>query len=230
MSVSDLQKNLIKKGYDAGIVDGKLGALTFQALAAFITDGKAPKGTGDLLALALRKVVTERLDYIHFFAQVAHESNFKPVEESLNYSATALAKFVPKRMTAAQAQQYGRTAAHKADQVAIGNTIYGGAWGEKNLGNTQPGDGYLYRGRGLIQLTGRGNYAKLGAAYELNPDLLLTPAGSVTGAVDFWKWKKVSVPALADDVREVTLRVNGGYNGLDERTALTNRIKAIWPA
>jgi putative chitinase len=231
MSVSILQQNLIDKGYDVGIVDGKLGALTFQGLAEFVTSNVAPDGTGDLLALVLPRAMSQRLEYIHFFAQVAHESGFKPQSENLNYSAAGLrATFSKARISDAQCQQFGRSASHPADKVAIGNTVYGGTWGSKNLGNTQPGDGYKYRGRGLIQLTGRANYHALGLNYEINPDLLLTPAGSIAGAVDFWTSKGLNALADTDSVPKVTLRINGGDKGLAERTALTNKIKAIWPA
>lgn len=230
MSVSILQQNLISKGYDAGIVDGKLGALTFQALAEFATANVAPMGTGDLLALALPKVMSQRREYTHFFAQVAHESGFKPQSENLNYSADGLrATFSKERISDGQCQQFGRTAGHAADRTSIGNTVYGGVWGANHLGNTKPGDGYLFRGRGLIQLTGRENYAHLGQSYETNPDLLLTPAGSVSAAVDFWTTRSIEAPALADDIVKVTKLINGGLKGLPERKALTDKIKAIWP-
>lgn len=231
MSVSILQQNLIGKGYDVGIVDGKLGALTFQGLAEFVSSNVAPEGTGDLLALSLPGAMNQRLEYIHFFAQVAHESGFRPQSENLNYSADGLkSTFSRARISAAQCDQFGRTGSHPADKVAIGNAVYGGTWGANNLGNTQPGDGYRFRGRGLIQLTGRANYKALGAIYELNPDLLLTPAGSVAAAVDFWVSRGIKTPALADDIVRVTKLINGGAKGLPARTSLTNRIKAIWPA
>ncbi len=231
MSVSILQQHLIDKGYDVGIVDGKLGALTFQGLAEYVSGNVAPDGTGDLLALVLPRAMSQRLEYIHFFAQVSHESGFKPQSENLNYSAAGLrATFSKARITDAQCQKFGRSATQAADKVSIGNTVYGGTWGKTNLGNTQPGDGYRYRGRGLIQLTGRANYHALGTAYEVNPDLLLTPAGSIAGAVDFWTSKGLNALAATDSVSKVTLRINGGDKGLAERKALTDKIKAIWPA
>jgi putative chitinase len=230
MSVSDLQQNLTDKGYDVGVIDGKLGALTFQGLAEYVSGGVAPLGIGGLLALDTPNLLTQRLHFVHFFAQISHESGFKPQEENLNYSPQGLKTTFKSRISDAQCQQFGRTAQHPADKRSIANTVYGGAWGLKNLGNTQPGDGYLFRGRGLIQMTGRANYTALGAAYAINPDLLLTPAGSMRAAIQFWTQRKINVPAAADDVRAVTLLVNGGLNGLADRTALTNRIKAIWPA
>ncbi len=87
MSISQFQTNLKNHGLDPGPIDGALGALTYQAFAAYLTGGKAPAGTGDLLALNLAGGgVNSRLRAIHFFAQVSHESGFRPVAESLNYT------------------------------------------------------------------------------------------------------------------------------------------------
>lgn len=233
MPVVDLQRNLLAAGYNPKGVDGVLGANTYQAMAAYLTGGKAPADVGGLLALHLRPGgVDTRLRLIHFFAQVAHESGFKPVRESLNYSAEGLrSTFSRKRISDADCVLYGRIKdGHAANQEAIANTVYGGAWGVTNLGNTEPGDGYRYRGRGLIQLTGRANYRRTGPEYEVNPDLLLVPAGSVKAAVDYWRTRGINPRADADDVVGVTKLVNGGDKGLDERRALTDRLKAIWPA
>lgn len=108
--------------------------------------------------------------------------------ESLNYSASRLqAVFGSHRITAAQARLYGRSAAQGANYEGIANTIYGGAWGEKNLGNILPGDGFKYIGRGAEHVTGRANYQKvddelgLGGELMARPDMLLEPglAGKV---------------------------------------------------
>lgn len=100
---------------------------------------------------------------------------FEPTVESLNYTAASLiSKFSGSgRITIAQANAWGRTSKHIANQIQIGNTIYGGAWGAKNLGNTQSGDGYNLRGRGLTQLTGRRLY-ELGSKL-VGVDLLTYP-------------------------------------------------------
>src|SRR5277367_771629 len=96
--------------------------------------------------------------------------------------------------------------------------------GRKDLGNTQKGDGERFRGRGLIQLTGRFNYEKaskaLGEPYVDDPALVEKfPAAAI---VSGWWWKSNGCNELSDrdDVKVVTKRVNGGYNGLDSRTAL----------
>jgi putative chitinase len=93
---------------------------------------------------------------------------YEPVSENLNYSVAALTAKFPNRISVSDAKKYGRSAMQPANQEAIANTIYGGSWGKENLGNTQPGDGWKYRGRGLTQITGRRNYAKFG--YENNPE------------------------------------------------------------
>lgn len=232
MSVQDLQNNLRAKGYDPGPADGLLGPRTFQAFAGFMSDGRAPDGTGALIAqYADEGDLTTRLRLIHFFAQVSHESGFRPIAENLNYSVDGLKQtFSEARISAAQRAALGRTPTRPADQKGIANAVYGGAWGAKNLGNTQPGDGWKYRGRGLIQLTGRANYARTGAAYEADPDQVVTPAGSVHCAIDYWRTRGLNAKADADDVAGVSKLINGGAVGLTERIALTNRGKAIWPA
>lgn len=232
MSVTDLQQNLKAKGFDPGIIDGVLGRDTYQALAGYISDRKAPDGTGGLLALQLKGGdIVNRLRMIHFFAQVTHESGFRPAEENLNYSVAGLkATFSRQRISNAQCEALGRKPGRPADKPGIANTVYGGSWGRTNLGNTEPGDGWRYRGRGLIQLTGRSNYRRTGAEYEVNPDLVLTPAGSIKAATDFWRTRGLNAASDADDVARVTRIINGGDNGLADRKALTAKLKAIWPA
>lgn len=103
--------------------------------------------------------------------------------------------------------------------------------GRKDLGNTQKGDGVRFRGRGLIQLTGRANYSSASKALDQpfvdDPDLVERfPAAAV---VSGWFWATHGLNALADkdDVRAVTKRINGGYNGLASRTALLATAKTM---
>lgn len=99
--------------------------------------------------------------------------------------------------------------------------------GRKDLGNTQPGDGPRYKGRGLIQLTGRANYEKASAFFGVdfvkNPEMLEMPqfAAGISG----WFWYRHKLNPLADikDIRRITKIINGGYNGLDSRIAHYNR-------
>ncbi len=104
--------------------------------------------------------------------------------------------------------------------------------GRPDLGNTQPGDGRRYKGRGLIQLTGRANYAAYGRYKDMDflgqPELLATdPILAVDVACWFWKDRGIDRLADADDVKAVTRRINGGYNGLDDRMQYLRRAKAL---
>lgn len=109
--------------------------------------------------------------------------------------------------------------------------------GRTSLGNTQPGDGRRYKGRGIIQLTGRTNYRiygqALGLDLENNPDLAKIPENAVRIALEFWKRQTrggVSMNQLADrdDVVTITKRINGGTNGLDDRQRKLAIAKSIW--
>src|SRR5215467_14480028 len=103
--------------------------------------------------------------------------------------------------------------------------------GRRDLGNTQPGDGKRYKGRGPIQLTGRANYRRAGKALGL--DLEKDPAKAADPAVGFrvagWFWKTHGLNELADkgDFREITRRINGGYNGLASRQAFYKKAKEV---
>lgn len=111
-----------------------------------------------------------------------------PSRESLNYSPEGLlATFGRHRISEADARRLGRMAGRPANQREIGNIIYGGEWGRKNLGNTQPNDGWLYRGGGMEHLTGRANFDRTGRAIGVdllgNPDLMLRPEIAVRSIV-----------------------------------------------
>ncbi len=99
--------------------------------------------------------------------------------------------------------------------------------GRLDLGNTQPGDGKRYMGRGLIQITGRSNYDKLGQAlgqdFVAHPELLEKPEFAVLSAAWFWDSRKLNVLADKPDFLAITKKINGGYNGLADRQALYDR-------
>jgi putative chitinase len=96
--------------------------------------------------------------------------------------------------------------------------------GRKDLGNTQPGDGVRYKGRGLIQVTGRANYAACGKALGLDliahPELLEDPVNACRSAAWFWKTHGLNELADVGDQARITRRINGGTNGLADRLAL----------
>lgn len=95
--------------------------------------------------------------------------------------------------------------------------------GRKDLGNTQPGDGRRFLGRGLIQLTGRANYARMSAVLGLDfvstPEALESPLYASLSAGEFWSSRKLNALADVGDMRLITRRINGGYNGLEDRLA-----------
>lgn len=103
--------------------------------------------------------------------------------------------------------------------------------GRKDLGNTEPGDGPLFKGRGLLQVTGRANYEACGKALDLplivNPSLLEVPVGACRSAG--WVWSTKGLNTLADDEAfgSITHRINGGYNGLDDRLRYWLRARKV---
>lgn len=101
--------------------------------------------------------------------------------------------------------------------------------GRLDLGNTKPGDGFNYRGRGYIQVTGRANYQQLskdtGIDFIKNPDLLSQEANAIISALWFWNKRKLNQYADLDDVKTITKKINGGYNGFDERKAFLAKYK-----
>lgn len=102
--------------------------------------------------------------------------------------------------------------------------------GRKDLGNIYAGDGKRFKGRGIFQLTGRANYRAygklLGLDLEGNPDLAAQPENSVRIACEYWKQKGLNGWADRDDANEITRRINGGYNGLQDRKNALARAKA----
>jgi len=102
--------------------------------------------------------------------------------------------------------------------------------GRADLGNTHPGDGFTYRGRGLIQITGRANYQRAGDELALplidHPELLAQPDNAALSAAWFWNSRGLSVLADAGDFETITRRINGGLNGLEDREALWKTAKA----
>lgn len=149
-----------------------------------------------------------------FIGQCAHESrNFTALEEDLRYSAVRINQ-IWKRITLAKAQE----AVSKGKQ-AIAELIYGN---RADLGNTQPGDGGKFFGRGIIQLTGRANYTAFANAIgkpEIveNPSLVATPEYACLSAGWFWSTRKLNTLADSGDYTTITRRINGGTLGLQER-------------
>lgn len=168
----------------------------------------------------------------YFLGQMSVESGgFEATIESMNYSVEGLlSTFSRERISHADATRLGRYKGHKAEQQKIANLVYGGVWGKRNLGNTLPNDGWNLRGHGLKQLTGRYNIGAFSRAYYGDERLLTNPSPLVNdpvvaaaSAAWFWQWKGCNKFADAGDTRGLTKVVNGGYNGLKERIAETNK-------
>lgn len=143
----------------------------------------------------------------HFLTQAAHESSWRGVAfATLNEKGSAT--YFEKR--------YGAG-------TAVG----------RRLGNTEPGDGARYHGRGIFQCTGRYNYRllgrKIGLDLEARPALAADPGVSVRLACEYWKAKGLNALADADDLTGITRKINGGTNGLKDRAAWLKRATAIWP-
>ena len=104
--------------------------------------------------------------------------------------------------------------------------------GRADLGNTEPGDGERFMGRGLIQITGRANYDACGKALGLDlngtPELLETPKYASLSAGWFWDWKRLNALADVGDFERITRRINGGLNGQDDRLALYSAAQAAF--
>jgi len=152
-----------------------------------------------------------------FIAQCSHESaGFTALVENLNYRWQSLRKVFPKYFpNDAIAQEY---ASKPNKQEAIANRIYASRMGNCDEAS---GDGFRYRGRGLIQLTGKHNYTWFAASLEITPEeateYLMTFEGAAQSACWFWETNKLNQWADAGDIVTLTKRINGGTIGLDDR-------------
>ncbi len=166
----------------------------------------------------------------HFLAQCAYESAlFTLVEENLNYSARGLCATWPKRFYLAPDEPNGRldANAYAHNSSAIANVVYADRMGN---GSQQSGDGFKFRGRGFIQITGRNNYIAFNTAEPTMPcitypDVLTTAEGAALSAAWFWRRAGCNDAADADLVSAVTQKINGGLLGIEDRTVLTTRAR-----
>lgn len=165
-----------------------------------------------------------------FMAQCAHESaDFTRLEENLNYSEKALNSVFGRYFGKGKrdAKEYAR------DPKAIANYVYQDEFRSKRgaLGNTERGDGWRFRGRGIKQLTGRNNYRAFGKSVGMSAEeaaeYVATPKGAIESACWFWKTNKLEKYADADDNLGLTKKINGGTIGLDDRNRRYDEAKAI---
>lgn len=173
-------------------------------------------------------------DLADFLPNILQESAMlERLVESMDYAADRLvAVFGSKRISSARAQEIGRTTRQPADQSAIANQVYGGEWGRKQLGNIAGDDGWRYRGRSPIQITGRANYRRVGDLMGQNleglPELLEQPRFALDACIAWWEDR---IPdSMLGETTSVRQRVNGGTLGLAEVQALTIKAKAALAA
>lgn len=163
------------------------------------------------------KITTPRR-ILHFMAQLAHESDFNPVSENLNYSSKRLLQVFPKYFN------HSLAAAYAGKPYAIASRVYANRLGN---GNEASGDGWKYRGRGLLQVTGKSNYAFYGSrlGFDLvgDPDLALQYGIGVLVALEFFTVRTIWYDADRNDLIAVTRKVNGGTNGLADRSLRLRR-------
>ena len=157
-----------------------------------------------------------------FLAQCAHESgSFRLLEENLNYSAAALVTLFGKHFTRDEAMSFAR------QPVKIANRIYAGRMGN---GDEASGDGWKYRGRGLIQITGWDAYQRFSQAVNIdfgaNPELLTDEHNAALSAGWFWDTEGLNALADDDDFDGITFRINGGWNGKEDRRSRWEKAKA----
>ena len=176
---------------------------------------------------ALREFgIESRLQVAHLLAQLAHESaEFTRLVESLTYtSAERILAVWPSRFWLPSPQQPTCPAGRRDARgfvrapVLLASYVYAGRNGN---GSEATSDGFRYRGRGPIQITGRSNYARCGQALGLplieQPDLLTDPDVGARAAAWFWTDRKIGPLADANDIEAVTRKINGGTHGLDDR-------------
>lgn len=166
----------------------------------------------------------------HFLAQAMTETgSFKVLRESMNYRAPRIMQIFgvghhSAKVTAAEAPTLAN------NEKALAERVYGLGNPKKarELGNTQPGDGFRYRGNGVLQMTGRDAHRRRGAAsgldFENNPELATLPEHALKPALQEWSAGNLNQFADVDDIRKITLRINGGLNGFPERKAFFARL------
>jgi len=164
----------------------------------------------------------QRLQF--FLAQIGHESGGLTITvENLNYSAARICQVWPSRFRTIEA---ARPFAHNPE--ALANLVYCDRMGN---GPRKSGDGWAYRGRGYIQITGRDGYRSVGKiaglSLEDKPDQAATPENALAVACAFWEWKRLNALCDTGDFVAVTRRINGGITGINDRLAWLDKVRRV---
>ena len=207
--------------------DGVLGAITYSAL--FRRLGAQPAvaallGQGAAAHVSAYEIDATGTRLTEWIGEMAHESqSFTRFVENLYYSSAArlMAVWPARFRTLAAAQPF----VGRPEELA--NHVYGG-----RLGNVHDGDGWRFRGRGLVHLTGRANYEaaalRLGLPLAGQPDIAAQPAAAVEVACDYWRQRRFNL--LADQGRsdDISRAINGGSNGLADRRKRKADFRRLW--
>lgn len=218
-------------------VDGRIGPSTIDAIRAFETramglresDGLVAPGDATMTRLLAGLPPGPTKEKLTVVMPRAMQKRIDLYYEPLVQGMTRYGIDTPRQIAHFIAQLAHESGSLLyAEELADGNAYNG----RTDLGNTEPGDGPRFKGRGLIQLTGRNNYAQYsqytGIDYVSDPTrVALDPFACVDVACWFWQSRKIGPLADADDAKAVTKRINGGYNGLDDRLEHLARAKAL---
>jgi putative chitinase len=176
-------------------------------------------------------IAASPLRVAHFMAQILHESGALAIQfENLNYSSERLPKVWPRRFRPIGPLD---PAAYAHNPQRLANEVYG-----RRMGNVDPNDGYTYRGRGLLQLTGKDRYAEATTMvrryspeapdFVASPDEVIGAQWCLAVAASEWAAKGCNALADEDNIRAITRAINGGQVGLAERIEWSRRTKAVW--
>ncbi len=223
-----VQQRLADADWYQGAIDGWFGRRSYAALLSAVAGadlGEPGLTLGEGCAAHLPgAAIDQPLRLAHFLSQTATETGgFVSLEENLTYSAARLRKVWPKRFPDDKA-----TKGYAKNPEALANFVYGGRLGN---GPAASGDGYRYRGRGLIHLTGRSNYAErqgeTGIPLVAAPELAAEPAKAVLLACRYWMAKSINAIADRNDIIAVRKAVNGGLNGIEDARFYFARAKTM---
>lgn len=202
-----------------------MSLVTKPMLETITTPAMAERWAESLSATCERFEINTPFRIAGFLSNTAHESaGFATVTEGLYYSAAALMRVWPQRFpTLEVAQRYEKK------PEAIANRAYCDRMGN---GSEASNDGWKYRGRGLIQLTGKNNYVAYSLACDNEalqyPDIVTEPKYAAESAGWFWSVNRLNPLADAQDVNGMCRRINGGFNGLADRQLKYNQLMAFF--
>ena len=189
---------------------------TPEKLSKCINNPNAEQWFAALYEILPTYQINTKLRVAGWLSQTGHESgDFRAVQENLNYGAKGLRATFPKYFPTDDL-----AATYQRQPEKIANKVYGGRMGN---GPESSGDGWKFRGRGLIQVTGKENYLRCSQALYGNDFLMQTPEllqdidGAVRSACWYWNSRNINVDADRSDVMAMTKKINGGTHGLDDR-------------